>query len=266
MGRASISRLTDWSCRIVKYLSLTLSSPYLPLHHLCCLTASPWLIPQLLFLFSGYKLSDFYLFHGNCWIMKVPIATQSAIDSRRKNAAAEPAVAILKVKRGSCYRHIRWSSFPRFMICFAPCLNLFRGKKKKKKLDMIAAQNKDPRSASVTMLNKNPCVLFYSLVSLFWVNFGGSHTRQTYFWDSGLQQSLVRPQAWELEQFCSITLELIVTSHILNVRHDPWMLQAEQQSAVNVRVEEEERLGDWMRWIGLVQAVFHCNLTNKLVK
>lgn len=62
MGRASISRLTDWSCRIVKYFSLTLSSPYLPLHHLCCLTASPGLIPQLLFLFSGYKLSDFIYF------------------------------------------------------------------------------------------------------------------------------------------------------------------------------------------------------------
>lgn len=190
--------------------------------------------------------------------MKVPIATQSAIDSRRKNAAVEPAVAILKVKRGSCYRHSRWSSFPRFMICFAPCLNLLTGHDR--------STNKDPRSASVTMLNKNPCGLFYSLVSLFWVNFDGSHTQQTYFWDSGLQQSLVRPQAWELEQFCSVTLEVIVTSHILTVRHDPWMLQAEQQSAVNVRVEEEERLGDWMRWIGLVQAVFHCNLTNKLVK
>lgn len=80
----------------------------------------------------------------------------------------ESAVAILKVKRGSCYRHIRWSCFPRFMICFAPCLYLFI----KKKNENDRSTDKDPHSASVTMLNKNQCVLFYSLVSLFWVNFG----------------------------------------------------------------------------------------------
>lgn len=52
---------------------------------------------------------------------------------------------------------------------------------KKKKTGHDRSTNKDPCSASMTMLNKNQCVLFYSLVSLFWMNFDGLHTQQTLF-------------------------------------------------------------------------------------
>lgn len=158
--RESISRLKGWRCRVVKYFSFTMSSPHLPLHHLCCLTASLWLTAQLWFLFSGWKLFRVYLFHRNGWTMKVPIATQSATDSQHRSADAESAVVILKVKRGSCsHLTVKFPSLHDFSR------STFVSFQKETRQDHRA--NKDTHSASRTVLMKNECVLFYSLGSLF---------------------------------------------------------------------------------------------------